>query len=79
MSEREIQEFEIGGHKVSVDVALGHLWVAHDGTITWDEVNNANIRHLWRLGDSDFCPDPLGRRRPDDSLEARHKAGWEGV
>lgn len=25
-----------------------------------DVVNNGNYRHLWRLGDHDFCPDLLG-------------------
>jgi len=102
--EREIHDFEIGGRKVSVDAALGHLWVEHDGAITWDElqdiknrvwghdaraievypafrnvVNNANIRHLWRLGAGDFCPDLLGCQPGDDSLEARWAHAWKGV
>ena len=85
--------------------ALGKLCVAHDGTMSWDRlqeiktivwgagaraievypaaadvVNNGNFRHLWRLGEGDFCPDLLGftaaALRPKDSLEVRCYAAW---
>ena len=39
-------------------------------------VNNRNMRHLWRLGDRDFCPDLLGPVSYDDSLEARYNRAW---
>ncbi len=46
-----------------------------------DIVNNANIRHLWLLGENDFCPDLLGRANstsyPPKTLEARYHAAWE--
>lgn len=46
-----------------------------------DVVNGGNIRHLWRLGAGDFCPDLLTHNRPDrhdafDRLEERHCAAW---
>ena len=97
------------GVRVEVDHALGHLAVEHDGTITWEQLqeiktivwgadaraievypmdrdvlNKGNIRHLWRLGDSDFAPDLLGRKthtpmmQPDDSLQVRWAAVWAG-
>lgn len=87
--------------EVQVDVTLGHLWVEHDGSITWDQlqaikcavwgnearaievypaqsqiVNSKNIRHLWRLGPTDFCPDLLGDFHPADTLEARCHLAW---
>lgn len=31
-------EIEINGLHVGVDDHLGHLWVAHEGAITWDEL-----------------------------------------
>lgn len=37
-AEREISWREIDGFRVGVDITLGHLWVEHDGTITWDEL-----------------------------------------
>lgn len=87
---------------VHVDVAQGHLWVEHGGTITWDQlqaikcavwgdearaievypaqtqiVNSRNIRHLWRLGATDFCPDLLGDQPVTDSLQARFERAWK--
>ncbi len=85
--------------------ALGHLVVRHDGSITWDQlqevknavwgddaraieayppqgdvVNNGNMRHLWRLGDGEFCPDLLGHKSANpnhgDTLESRHAGAW---
>lgn len=45
-----------------------------------DFVNNGNIRHLWRLGPGDFCPDLLKHEASnvfdDDNLEHRHLAAW---
>lgn len=38
MSGRDIQKYEIDGFLVRVDRALGHLWVEHDGAITWDDL-----------------------------------------
>lgn len=39
-------------------------------------VNTLNERHLWRLGDKDFCPDLLGPVAADDTLKARYVAAW---
>lgn len=39
-------------------------------------VNAACIRHLWRLGEYDFCPDLLGDDRAADSLQARQARTW---
>ena len=45
-----------------------------------DLVNSGFFRHLWRLGDGDFCPDLLGHRPSNglllDALEDRHLAAW---
>lgn len=45
-----------------------------------DVVNAGNFRHLWRLGESDFCPDLLTFRatplRSKDALETRCFAAW---
>ena len=45
-----------------------------------DVVNAGNMRHLWRLGAGDFCPDLLGHELSnvldDDNLEHRHRAAW---
>ncbi len=47
-----------------------------------DVVNNGNYRHLWRLGEGDFCPDLLGCTVPDfrasvnDRLLSRCHAAW---
>lgn len=38
--DREIQEIWIDGWKVHVDTALGHLWVGHSGSITWDDLQS---------------------------------------
>lgn len=99
------QERMVQGFAVLVDLQLGHLMVAHDGTITWDQlqaiknevwgrdaraievypragdvVNGGLFRHLWRLGEGDFCPDLLGftaaALRPKNSLEARCFEAW---
>jgi len=39
-------------------------------------VNSRNMRHLWRLGPNDFCPDLLGDDEGNDSLQARHARAW---
>lgn len=39
-------------------------------------VNSANIRHLWRLGPTDFCPDLLGDDGAADSLMVRCGVAW---
>lgn len=95
-------ELTINGFRVIVDDTMGHLCVAHDGTITWDQlqriktvvwgysaraievypadnmiINNVQMRHLWRLGDDDFCPDLLGRTEPKTTLEARFHKAWK--
>lgn len=47
-----------------------------------DVVNNGNYRHLWRLGQADFCPDllqfelPIRNRGSFDSLLARCLDAW---
>ncbi len=94
-------EMEFMGFQVMVDDTLGHLAVAHDGSITWDQlqaiknhvwgqdaraievypvqaeaINNAPLRHLWRLGADDFCPDLLGRPEPKQTLERRFEKVW---
>lgn len=45
-------------------------------------VNSRNTRHLWRLGQGEFCPDLLGqmltdRSRWQDTLEARYYDAWK--
>ena len=94
---------QIMGFTVHVDDALGHLWVEHEGAISWDEmqgiknliwgeqaraievypaqpdvINNACIRHLWRLGSLDFAPDLLGRvpATQEDALQHRVTSVW---
>lgn len=49
-----------------------------------DVVNNGCYRHLWRLGEGDFCPDllgfsfvPMDIRRVPDALFSRCKAAWD--
>jgi hypothetical protein len=39
-------------------------------------VNACNCRHLWRLGEGDFCPDLLGHEVVPDTLEARYQRAW---
>jgi len=95
-------EVHIIGFDVLVDNTLGHLAVTHNGTITWDQlqeiknrvwgqksraievypvqsdvVNNASMRHLWRLGVDDFCPDLLGRPQPKKTLAVRFYQAWK--
>lgn len=100
------QERIVQGFAVLIDLQLGHLMVAHHGTITWDQlqaiknevwgrdaraievypragdvVNGGQFRHLWRLGEGDFCPDllkhePRHLARPD-GLQQRHRAAWQ--
>lgn len=41
-----------------------------------DLVNSTNCRHLWRLGDKDFCPDLLGPVSADDTLKGRYVNRW---
>lgn len=100
-----IRTLDICGYQVTVDDALGKLCVAHDGSMSWDRlqeiktivwgpearaievypraadvVNNGCYRHLWRLGDGDFCPDLLSFTAPHlrwkDSLELRCLGAW---
>lgn len=40
-------------------------------------VNRVNARHLWLLGDGDFCPDLLGDPFVPDTLENRYRRGWD--
>lgn len=42
-------------------------------------VNNRQMRHLWRLGRHDFCPDLRGATDTGDSLQARYDRAWAGV
>lgn len=101
-SQREVMA---AGFPVMVDDQLGHLMVAHSGSITWDQlqavknavwgaearaievyprssdlVNAGPFRHLWRLGEGDFCPDLIGHDAGNaydaDNLEHRHLAAW---
>lgn len=39
-------------------------------------VDTRPIRHLWRLGDHEFCPDLLGRSRAADTLQSRFARAW---
>lgn len=110
MDEPIITERNVNGYSVCVNEQLGHLWVEHDGHITWEElqeiksevwgaearaielypadravVNNASIRHLWRLGAADFAPDLLGHNSSLDEqpwgaadlLENRSRKAWK--
>jgi hypothetical protein len=99
------KELIVAGFPIVVDHQMGHIAVAHDGAISWDQlqaiknaiwgadaravevyprqgdlVNSGNFRHLWRLGEGDFCPDLLMHDASDtshgDSLEQRHRAAW---
>ena len=101
MSGRAINDGNLLGFDVVLDKTLGLLSVHHDGSITWDElqqlkniafgedaraievypaqsqlVNSKHMRHLWRLGPHDFCPDLLGDDNGQDSLQARHALAW---
>jgi hypothetical protein len=38
MSDREILRGSYFGFQVYADDDLGHLWVTHDGSITWDQL-----------------------------------------
>ncbi|KXF92100.1 hypothetical protein [Phaeobacter inhibens] len=42
-------------------------------------VNNRQMRHLWRLGQHDFCPDLRGITDKGDNLEARFARAWGGT
>ncbi|MGR3468430.1 MAG: DUF7694 domain-containing protein [Shimia sp.] len=42
-------------------------------------VNAASIRHLWRLGYHDWCPDMMGEDNGRDSLHARFARAWAEV
>lgn len=104
MTGHKITEWFVESHRVLVDETMGHLWVEHDGTLTWDElqkikneiwgsetkaievyppqsllVNNKTIRHLWRLGEHDFCPDLRGGGAISDTLQARYERAWAGL
>lgn len=39
-------------------------------------INAANMRHLWRLGPNDFCPDLVGADGHEDSLQSRQAMAW---
>ena len=104
MSGHIIRNFLFESYRVHVDETLGHLWVEHDGSISWDKlqeiknrawgdetaaievyppksrvVNNKTIRHLWRLGEHDFCPDLRGGGPASDALQSRYERAWSGV
>ncbi|UWS78504.1 hypothetical protein N1037_14645 [Phaeobacter sp. G2] len=104
MSGHIIRNFLFESYRVHVDETLGHLWVEHDGSISWDKlqeiknqvwgsetaaievyppqsrvVNNKTIRHLWRLGEHDFCPDLRGGAPASDTLQSRYERAWSGV
>lgn len=34
----DIIQLEVCGYEVNVDLQIGHLWVLHDGKITWDQL-----------------------------------------
>lgn len=101
----KIREFSVNGYPCTVNDTLGLLSVAHDGWITWDDlqaikdavwgpdtraievypraadvVNSRTMRHLWRLGRHDFCPDLLNRPTAGpyhhDSLFGRCMDAW---
>ena len=38
MPDPDIQSSKSFGYEVHVDTGLGHLWVIHDGRITWDQL-----------------------------------------
>ncbi len=103
MSGHIIRDWRFESYHVHVDENLGHLWVEHDGSITWDKlqeiknhawgqetaaievyppqsrvVNNKTMRHLWRLGANDFCPDLRGGSS-SDTLQSRYERAWSGV
>ena len=102
----KIREITVEGHACTVNDTLGLLSVAHDGWITWDElqaiknavwgvdaraievypraadvVNSRTMRHLWRLGQHDFCPDllnpPTVGQPHHDSLFGRCMDAWK--
>ena len=108
----QIRTLDICGYSVTVNDQLGHMEVAHDGSMSWDRlqeiktivwgadaraievyprasdvVNSGNFRHLWRLGEGDFCPDLLGFETEGDTgasdfLWVRCRRAWaeaEGV
>jgi hypothetical protein len=42
-----------------------------------DVLDHGNLRHLWLLGDRDFCPDLLGPPADEvNSLQARYGRAW---
>lgn len=102
----QIRTLDVCGYSVTVNDEMGHLEVAHDGSMSWDRlqeiktivwgadvraievyprasdvVNSGNFRHLWRLGEGDFCPDllgfnPEGTRSSKDILWWRSYKAW---
>lgn len=103
-----IRTLDVCGYQVTVDDNLGKLCVAHDGSMSWDRlqeiktivwgpdaraievypraedvVNNGSYRHLWRLGEVDFCPDllkfevPVRGKGGFDSLFGRCLDAWQ--
>ncbi len=69
------------GYEVHVDNAIGHLWVIHDGKITWDQLQAIKnevwgFDDLWRLGPTEFAPDLLGNDPAQDSLATRYMSAW---
>lgn len=58
-----------------------HIWGAEARAIeifpaSSHVVNSTSIRHLWRLGEGDFCPDLLGQDGGSDLLSARCAVAW---
>lgn len=42
-------------------------------------INSINCRHLWRLGEHDFCPDLMGDTTHQDSMAVRFGGGWSAA
>ncbi|WP_177627793.1 DUF7694 domain-containing protein [Parasedimentitalea marina] len=40
MAEPDIRTSKAHGYEVHVDTGIGHLWVIHDGKITWDQLQD---------------------------------------
>lgn len=97
MDSQKNDNFKTAVVDVHHDELRGLLSVEHDGTITWDElqdiknqywgpetaaievyppnnlvVNSLPMRHLWKLGETDWWPDLTGQKPADDfSLKDR--------
>lgn len=97
MDSQKNDNFKTAVVDVHHDELRGLLSVEHDGTITWDElqdiknqywgpetaaievyppkslvVNSLPMRHLWKLGATDWWPDLTGQK-PMDDLSLRER------